>query len=134
MELFDQADIISRYTRAQAINDGVLRDVTATAAEAGFRFPVALTTAAWADAVAWNPDNGAAQDEDGRLWDVLFMAALEARRSPARGEDTNRRTYTIVRVPNVPGEEDPTERQLVLHIGPGDTAEPVITITLPGED
>ncbi|WP_026821119.1 DUF6573 family protein [Arthrobacter castelli] len=134
MGLFDDAEIIHRYTREQAINDGVLRDVTETATEAGFQFPVALTAAAWADAVAWNPHNGAGQDEDGRLWDVVFMAAIEARRSPASEEDANRRTYTIVRVPNIDGAADPTERELVLHIGPGDTAEPVLTILLPGED
>jgi type I site-specific restriction endonuclease len=37
---------IHSYTRADAFADGYLVDVTDTAREAGFRFPVALTRAA----------------------------------------------------------------------------------------
>ena len=40
---------ISVYTRAQAIEDGVLVDAGSMASEAGFRWPVAFTAAAWAD-------------------------------------------------------------------------------------
>ena len=47
-------EVISVYTRAQALADGVLIDAGAMAAEAGFRFPVAITAAAWADCVAWD--------------------------------------------------------------------------------
>ena len=39
-------DIISTYTRAQAIKDGVLIDVSSTAKEAGFEWPVAITAGA----------------------------------------------------------------------------------------
>lgn len=35
--------VIHSYTRSQAIDDGVLVDVTATAQEAGFKVPTALT-------------------------------------------------------------------------------------------
>ena len=41
--LVSEDDVISRYTRAQAIEDGVLVDVSELAREAGFRFPVAMT-------------------------------------------------------------------------------------------
>ena len=34
--------VIYAYTRAQAIEDGVLADVTETAKEAGFKLPVAV--------------------------------------------------------------------------------------------
>jgi len=51
--IWDDAEIISSNTRAQALADGALVEVSpALAAEADFRFPVALTAAAWADAVA----------------------------------------------------------------------------------
>jgi hypothetical protein len=40
-------EVVHRYGRRQAIADGVLVDVTATAREAGFRYPVALTRAVW---------------------------------------------------------------------------------------
>jgi hypothetical protein len=35
--------LIHAYSRSQAIEDGVLIDATATAREAGIRYPVALT-------------------------------------------------------------------------------------------
>ncbi len=47
VEIFGEP--ISIYTRAQALDDGFLVDVSELAKEAGFRFPVALTRAAWAD-------------------------------------------------------------------------------------
>src|SRR5262245_16898089 len=41
--VFDDANEIHRYTRADALREGVLIDVSETAREAGFRYPVALT-------------------------------------------------------------------------------------------
>ena len=39
-------DVVSSYTRTQAIADGVLVDVKALARDAGFRHPVAMTAGA----------------------------------------------------------------------------------------
>ena len=39
--------ILSAYTRAQAIEDGFLVDVSDTAREAGFGIPVAVTRSVW---------------------------------------------------------------------------------------
>jgi hypothetical protein len=36
--MFEEADVIYRYTRADALRDGVLIDVTEAAQEAGFTF------------------------------------------------------------------------------------------------
>ena len=73
---------VHAYTRADALADGVLVDVTATAGEAGFRIPVALTQSVWADV---NDLSGRhvsrGQSPEGRLWDLLFMAAHAARRT-----------------------------------------------------
>src|SRR4051794_35457994 len=76
--MFDDADLIHRYTRAQAIADGALINVSATAREAGFTYPVALTAGAWARCVAV-PPGVACQDEVGRLWDVLTMLRFAVR-------------------------------------------------------
>ena len=38
---------ISAYTRAQAIEDGILVDVSDTAREAGFNIPVTVTRTVW---------------------------------------------------------------------------------------
>ncbi len=71
---------ISIYTRAQAIEDGVLVDVSVTAREAGFKFPVAVTRTVWDGYVV--PDSRARyyQDEMGRLWDILSVLRFYVRR------------------------------------------------------
>jgi hypothetical protein len=38
--MFENADLIHRYSRSDAIRDGVLIEVSATAREAGIRWPV----------------------------------------------------------------------------------------------
>ena len=63
--MFEDADLIHRYSRADAIRDGVLIDVTEAAREAGFKLPVALTAAAWGKCVAV-PPGVECQDEAGR--------------------------------------------------------------------
>lgn len=125
-------DPIHVYTRRQALDDGYLVDVTTTAQEAGFRFQVAMTQAAWADCVAWSEEDSQRQvyqDEAGRLWDVLWMASLAARRGT--GE---RLAFQLYRVPR--GGRGIRPRLVTLHlaIGPGDEGEPVITILMPNED
>jgi hypothetical protein len=44
--MFAEADLIHRYSRADALRDGVLIDAGETAEEAGICYPVALT-ATW---------------------------------------------------------------------------------------
>jgi hypothetical protein len=70
---FSNADLIHRYTRADALREGVLIDVSPVAREAGIRHPVALTRAVWQRCVAV-PPGVLCQDEAGRLWDVLWSA------------------------------------------------------------
>lgn len=131
-ELF--GDAIYSYTRAQAIEDGILVDVTEVAKEAGFKWPVALTHALWEDCVAWSSDDSRRQtyqDESGRLWDVLFMAFLAIKR--ASNPDTQL-FYQIYRVPRGGRKTKPRLVKLKLQTGPGDHGEPVVTIMQPGED
>lgn len=116
-------EVISRYTRAQAIEDGVLVDVTELAAEAGFKFPTAIS--AGVKAVIDDVPGGSGQDTKGRLWDVLHLASFAVRRVP-QGEDRAFYDVTI----STPGNRQNVEH-LVVHIGPGDTAEPVLTICHP---
>src|SRR5436305_775637 len=78
--MFEEADLIHRYTRADALRDGVLIDVSATAREAGIRWPVALTRTVWERCVRV-PPGVVCQDEAGRLWDVLFLLRLAIGRS-----------------------------------------------------
>ena len=75
--IFEKTNIISSYSRTQALADGALVDVSKIAREAGIIFPVAVTAAVWIECVAWNEADaaftGTIQDEAGRLWDVLWM-------------------------------------------------------------
>jgi hypothetical protein len=126
--MFDEADLIHRYTRADALRDGVLIDVSATAKEAGICLPVALTAAVWAKCVSI-PPGVICQDEAGRLWDVLFLLRLAIVRS---GDGLEVRYGVHVRNDN--RERTPPLVRLKAICGPGDSGEPVITVMLPEED
>jgi hypothetical protein len=123
-------ETIFAYTRAQAIADGVLVDVSELAREAGFTVPVAMTLAAWSDLVEWDPFNPIPQDETGRLWDVLMVTRHAIRGATPRD---NRLKVQVLRV-KAPGPETPTLATFYAHSGPGDEGEHVITLLLPGED
>jgi hypothetical protein len=127
--LFSDAFVINAYTRAQALDDGALVDVSELARDAGFRVPVALTSAVWADCVAWDQTREVApQDETGRLWDVLSMARIAGRNQI----NADRLTFSVLRIGS--GRLRPSRVSLALVIGPGDQGEPVITIMQPEED
>jgi hypothetical protein len=140
-------EVISSYTRAEAIKDGVLVDLSDSSCnfrpglnilqEAGIKFPVAMTRAAFESTVQKQGEPlPPAQDVSGRLWDVLTMLKYTIRTSA--GGDL---LFFPVRVWNwVYRDGQRTERtkhadvRLKAVCGPGDNAEPVITIMLPDED
>ena len=124
--MFEDAEVIHAYTRRQAIEDGALIDVTETAREAGFRFPVAITAAVWAEFVAV-PRGVVGQDVQGRLWDVLHMTRYAIARAPAGADAVQVKLY--VRNSN----RRPKLVTLKTVCGPGGEAEPVITVMLPDE-
>ena len=145
--MFTADDTVSVYSRADAIEDGELIDVSATAKEAGIRFPVALSRAVWANYVEFDAVAlaGQGQSERGRLWDVLWMFRSEAKK--IEGDTLHFRLHVAKRDAGdwKPHEQHPeqgtgltreTHRLVTLKaiIGPGDTAEPVITILTPDED
>jgi hypothetical protein len=111
------------------IRDGVLVDVSATAREAGFKYPVALTAAAWAKCVAV-PPGVVCQDEAGRLWDVLTMLRWAAHGS----KDGAREVRFAVHVRNDNRDGAPPLARLKALYGPGDHGEPVLTALLADED
>mgnify|MGYP001611930159 CR=1 FL=1 len=133
-ELFHASDLIHSYTRAEAIADGTLVDVTATAREAGFVVPVALTRSVWVDCVEWTEQDSkrkaAIQDQASRLWDVVWMANCAARRAAGSG----RCNFEVFRVPRNGHGIRPRSVRLSMEVGPGDEGEPIITIMQPNED
>uniref|UniRef100_A0A6H1ZH32 Uncharacterized protein n=1 Tax=viral metagenome TaxID=1070528 RepID=A0A6H1ZH32_9ZZZZ len=124
--MFELQEIISSYTRANAINDGVLVDVSETAREAGIKFPVAVTIAVWQeyieplenDRLKWG------QDIQGRLWDSVWMLRLACQKTSG---DV---LFFTVRY-RMRGKLRVIRLKALCH--PGDNWEPVITVMKPDE-
>lgn len=118
------------HTRAQLIADGDLIDVSETAKEAGFKFPVAVSAAVWGEYIEPSKTDSKrwGQDVQGRLWDTLWMLFVAIKSSKGNG---GQRTDYEVRF-RIKGQL--RRIQLYAIIGPGDHGEGVITIMKPGED
>ena len=126
--------VISVYTRAQAIEDGILVDVSETARDAGFRIPVAVTRTVWNRLVALPEGYRGFQDERGRVWDVLWMA----RHYALRASDSNRVTMCVlvrdIRKDLRDSNRAPRKHFPIVAIGAGDAGEAAITIMFPEDD
>lgn len=126
--MFTKDDVIVYYTRVQALADGVLVDVTETAREAGFRYPVALTRAVWCEYVEV-PAGVEGQDETGRLWDILVMLAYAI-----RGNKDSSELRFRLHVRNDNREGTPPLVELKALCGPDDDGNPCITVMTLRED
>lgn len=126
--LWDDAEVISVYTRAQALEDGVLVDITELSREAGFKFPVAVTQGVWG---VLNPSKeleAEGQSWKGRVWDMLTILR-HAIRGAARTDEVHFAPLFIQQ----PG-RPPATVELWAKAGPGDAGEPTITVMLRNED
>ncbi len=126
--------VISTYTRAQAIADGILVDVSETARETGFKIPVAVTRTVWDSLVALPDGYQGFQDERGRLWDVLWMARHYALR--ASSSDRVRMCVLVrdIRKDLRDSNRPPRKHFPIVAIGGGDDGGPVITVMFPEDD
>jgi hypothetical protein len=147
----------SSYSRAQAIEDGVLVDVSEALTPCPFKYPVAMSRAAYEATIAaggkWVSQSTGkqyleqldasevlelpgGQDVQGRLHDVFTMALAAIRRSAnmpiRRGISTDGIWFSVL--VDTYGNGRKTKVDLYSVCGPGDTAAPVITIMLRGED
>ena len=116
-------DLIYSYTRAQALADGVLIDVSERARRAGIKYPTACTAGVWAliDCLpASETDTLAGIVRDVRAEEVLRAMLAAIRRGGVRGTD-----HVVFAALGA---------ALWAQCGSGDTAAPVITIMLEGED
>ena len=114
-------DLIYSYTRAQAIEDGVLVDVSERAKRAGIRYPTACTAGVWAliDCLPESTtDTLAGIVRDVRAEEVLRVMLAAIRQA----HGTDRVAFEALGA------------ALWAQCGPGDTEAPVITIMLQGED
>lgn len=130
-------DVISSYSRREAIEDGVLVQLSGPGyegetwipemvAEAGIKFPVAVTASVFHDCIEVTPAaKRACNDIKGRLWDVLWLLRLAIK--AAGNTDTIHYRINCV-----------ADRRRVFWLksvcGPDDDGSPCITIMKREED
>lgn len=119
--MFEEADVIFSYSRADAIRDGVLIDVSSRAKSLGYRIPVALTARLY-DSLA-----GCASDE-AEISIRLDLLLTTLRDSIARNPGAGDCLDFTVKPPSL------TPLNAWALCGPGDTPDPVLTVMLPHED
>lgn len=122
-------NVISIYTRRQALSDGVLVDCTELAREAGFTWPVAVTDHLYhsyiVPALVLVAEGGSIR---GRLWDVLTVLRYAIRSSK---DDTYLRFSVLFQMS--PGAA-PIPVEIVSVAGPDDDGSPCLTLMLEGDD
>ena len=142
---WDGTEVISSYSRADAIEDGELIDISELAREAGLKYPVAVSRGVYAILAPWDdgregdhsgPKEGQAlyglgQSFAGRAWDLLAILLYEVR----QGQRGQRVDFAPLFLMGHKWTQDrPMPVKMYAMCGPGDTAEPVITVMLPEED
>jgi len=121
-------NIVYAYSRAQAIADGVLVDVTEEAKAIGFKLHTVVTDHLFHGYVEPPAGlDGEGQSVTGRLHDLMVLALFAARKAV----NTDRVTFKVDFL-MAPGRKETIE--VIAHIGPGDHGEPALTIMLPEDD
>ena len=122
--LWEGAEIIFSYTRAQAIEDGVLVDLSGPFSidTRVFKYPVACTSAVWQ--LVEDAHEESRQEYGATVWDICFMAV----NCQIKQLDPS---TVLFRVGIPLGGKEHT---LKIGCGPGDDGKPVMTVMLPYED
>ena len=124
----DDFNLIYSYSRAQAIADGVLIDVTAQAKEAGFKLHTVVSDNLFHSYIAPPAGlNGEGQSIEGRLHDVFFVLLAAIRSFKAATDYAEIDVLFLL----APGRQEKVK--VIAVVGPGDEGEPVMTM-LPGDD
>lgn len=124
----EDMNLIYSYSRKEALEDGVLIDVSEIAKEAGFIIPTAVTSNLYetyvkpSDAV-----NQCGQSIEGRLWDILHLLRLSIK-------DIEPDTSILFFHVNFLMQNGIKRVQLKSVIAGGDNGEPVLTIMNENED
>lgn len=133
--LFSEYDLIHTHTRAQALEDGDLIDVTAQAQDAGLTCPAACTAALYGQLVGNGP-NAALRLEAmlHTLRRAIEAGVREWVLQGAQGDGPKEVTFAMQDNHTEGLPEDGERVDAYAAIGPGDDGEPVLTIMLSYED
>lgn len=118
----------SIYTRAEALEDGDLVDVSRMAREAGMPLPTAITRAVYARLTPSEEEAAHGQDFPGRLWDLLNILMYSARRNP--NTDTLP-FYFLMQEMSKTKRMHQVQVHVIAKLHGGDEGEPVVTIGYP---
>ena len=126
---WDEADVIVTYTRRQAIDDGVLVDASvgdlAEVSRQHYKHPVAMTAAVF-DLMRRAVEHPRWCNDYKGVWhDILGMSRM----NPVQKWETGCLFQVIIT-----GVGRKRKHTLKIECGPGDDAEPVLTVMLPEED
>ena len=131
--LFDE--IISTYTRAQAIEDGVLIDASGTGETAAllreisrshFKYPIAMTEAVF-ELIQQAVDHPKHCNDWKGVWhDILWMAKVDSTRQEI---DPTTVVFTVI----ITGVGRSRYKRLKFVCGPNDDGSPCLTLMLPSE-
>lgn len=120
---------VNIYTRAQAIEDGVLVDISDYGSEMGLKYPSAVTNTLYEKYL--NADNilkEYGQSTKGRILDMLTMFVLAVKNAKT---DTDTIIFKTIFF-NRDLQEELVKIKCI--IGPGDDPKPVFTFMFPEED
>lgn len=128
-DIFSDCEVISSYTRADAIQDGSLIDITANFPEIShqlYKYPVACTSAVWAIVAAAVANKKHCNDFNGVVWDLLWMS----QKGVVTKIDESQSIFRVI----ITGASSKRYYDFKIVCHGGDQAEPVLTIMLPRED
>jgi hypothetical protein len=117
-------NVIYSYSRADAIEDGLLIDVTDLSKQAGIKYPVAISEGIWLRLIECQ-GNDAEDRQENRLLNLMSELAKAIRSAG----DCDRVEFKALHL----GHGQATIPVYAL-CHPGDLEEPVITVMLEGED
>ena len=124
----EASELIFSYSRAEAIEDGVLVNLSEVAGDVcrqHYKVPVACTAAVWAIIERAIKNPRWSNDLNGVVHDILYMS-----RKASRAVDGSTVVFTVI----ITGAGRRRYHQFKLVVGPGDGGEPVATIMMRGED
>jgi hypothetical protein len=129
-------EVIYTYSHQQAVEDGMLIDVSLTARRMGFDVPVFVTNTVWAEAICPDGVNGGSRT-------ALFLAYVKGILRNLHAEDALEddlielpMTLPMVGVHVVDREGnnvEPEERTLWLHLDANDEGKPIFKIMFPAD-